>query len=864
MVLARILSKALPRQAQEMVLTRFDLFNRRKFLAVAWVALALTIMLAACLGPREAQARPTSREFIAQALSNPTGATPGDASLDAAQTDPSGSLDSAKTSLDQIEAQLGSDSLTDADLLKLRAALDPVQAELQAIIAAVTPKLNAVKARLEQIGPAPDPKANPAAAPEDPAVTAERVETSKAVAANDDLIKRANVALLRDNQLAGAIADHRRALFAASVFKSSSSIVAPSLWIEAVGDAPRRWSLATASFGEALSDAAQALAGRAAFYFAAMLAGLIAATLIATRLARKVLAQNGSEPSEFRKALTAFWIAISRTAIPVVAIGSLAALCHWFGFSADALKPLPEAVFTAVVAWSLALGLGRALLAPHRPAWRPVDLSDRVAQRLMSLLITLAALITVGRLIEALVEMVGASLALSVATRGSFTLLVGAALVRGLYGIAAAPDDSGDSHHPANLVDESPWWPAIRFAVWGATGLLIMADLFGYVAFSAFLVNQIAWTALISSLLFLLLKLVSEGFAEAFKPNSRLSRALVASVGLRRESLAQIAALMSGALTLGLYAIAAGLIVAPWGVQSHDMISAIKQAFFGFQLGDVTVSPSGVLAALVLFALGYSITHAIQTWLEKSYLPLTSIDQGLKVSIRTSVGYIGVTLSLLFAVAFVGINLSNLAYIAGALSVGIGLGLQGVVANFVSGLILLWERAIKVGDLVVVGGEQGFVRRINVRATEIETYDRGTVIVPNNNLMTGVVKNFVRGDRIGRVRIELHFAAGVDPERIREVLLDIARAHDEIVGIPAPIVLFTGFNANALDFVLIGYVANVERVDRIRSDLLFSAFARLQEEGLPPASTNTTLDIDFSQLAPALNRLIEQKAESQA
>lgn len=831
------------------------------FAALQIFSLVLALTASAAAGEKNAN-RPTPREFLAQALTNPAGAPA--LNPDAAQSDPAGSLDAAKQALDQIEAQLGSDRLADADLLKLRAQLDPVQAQLQAIIAAVTPKLNAVKARLDQMGPAPDPKANPAAAPEDPAVTAERADISKAVAANEDLIKRANVALLRDSQLGGVIAERRRALFAASVFKSSSSIVAPSLWIEAVGDAPRGLTMAQASFGAAASEAFNALGGRAALYFSVMLLGLVGATALAFRLAGKILTRDSEAPSEFRKSLAALWMGFSRTAIPVAALAALGALCHWFGFSGDALRPLPEAIFTAALAWSLALGLGRAVLAPTRPAWRPVDLSDRVAQRLMSLLIALATLITLGRLVEATVEMVGASLALSVVARGSFTLLVGAALVRGLYGIAAAPEEQGDLAHPANLEDESPWWPAIRFTVWSATGLLILADLFGYVAFSAFLVNQIAWTALVASLLFLLLKLVSEGFAEAFKPQSRLSRALVASVGLRRESMAQIAALLSGALTMALYILAAALIVAPWGVQSHDMISAIEQAFFGFQLGDVTVSPSGVLAALVLFALGYSVTHAIQSWLEKSYLPLTSLDQGLKVSIKTSVGYIGVTLSLLFAVAFVGINLSNLAYIAGALSVGIGLGLQGVVANFVSGLILLWERAIKVGDLVVVGGEQGFVRRINVRATEIETYDRGTVIVPNNNLMTGVVKNFVRGDRIGRVRIELQFAAGADPQKIREILLDIARSHDEIVGIPAPIVLFIGFSANALDFVLIGYVANVERVDRIRSDLLFAAFARLQSEGLPPASTNTTLDLDLGQLAPALDRYFARKIESEA
>ena len=199
-----------------------------------------------------------------------------------------------------------------------------------------------------------------------------------------------------------------------------------------------------------------------------------------------------------------------------------------------------------------------------------------------------------------------------------------------------------------------------------------------------------------------------------------------------------------------LYAVAALLIMAPWGLQSHDMLGAMKSAFFGFKLGDVTISPWSLLIALVLFGLGYTITTAVQNWLEKRYLPLTQLDQGLQASIRTSVGYIGFLLALLFAGAFLGLNFEKLALVAGALSVGIGLGLQSVVNNFVSGLILLWERTIWVGDLVVIGEDQGYVRRINVRATEIETTDRATMIVPNGNMMTGVVKNFVRGDRIGK------------------------------------------------------------------------------------------------------------------
>ncbi len=118
-----------------------------------------------------------------------------------------------------------------------------------------------------------------------------------------------------------------------------------------------------------------------------------------------------------------------------------------------------------------------------------------------------------------------------------------------------------------------------------------------------------------------------------------------------------------------------------------------------------------------------------------------------------------------------------------------------MVNNFVSGLILLWERAIRVGDWVHDRRRSGLCPRINVRATEIETFDRATMIVPNGQMVTGVVKNFVRGDRVGRIQIPVQVIWGTDPEKVREVLIDAAKSHEEVVGIPAPSVLFSNFSA---------------------------------------------------------------------
>ncbi len=785
-----------------------------------------------------------------------------------APADPAATLDSVKQSLKGVEIKLGDDNLTDADLVKLRGALDPLGAQIEGVIADVTPKLAAVKARLDQLGKPPDLKANPTAAPEDPAIAKERDEQQKLFAARDDLIKRAKLARLQVDQLYAQIAERRRTLFANSVFQTSSSILAPSLWMDVARDTPHNLGAAQASAVELASGFFQAFTQRGAWllgvFAVALLAGAAGAGLLARRFFPR--GKSGPAPDEFQKGVAALWFALATIAIPLGALLALSALAQWFSLSPDEYKPLSDALFRSVLRFAAAFGMGEAILAPRRPLWRPLNLSDRVARRLMSLLLLLAGLISLGDLFEGLDEVIGASLPVSVAAKGTFSLLVGLALIRGLYRIVAAPEADEDPAlgRPAHLADEGPWWPAIRFGAWAAIVAVIGADLVGYVALSAFLVRQIAWTAFVAGLLFLLQKAISEGLELAFRPNSHLGRALLASLGLRRERLAQIGVLLSGVVTLTLFGVAALLVLAPWGLQSHDMVGAVRSAFFGFKVGDVTISPSDLLFALALFVLGYTISHTIQNWLEKRYLPLTQIDEGLQASIRTSVGYIGLILSLLFAVAFLGINLEKLALVVSALSVGIGLGLQGVVNNFVSGLILLWERAIKVGDLVSVGDEQGHVRRINVRATEIETADRVMMIVPNGNLMTGVVKNYVRGDRIGRVRIPIQVLWGADPEKVRETLLDVVKSHDEVLGIPAPTVLFNNLGPNSLDFELICFVENVERAGRVRSDLMFAIFSRLPGAGMAIAGGSSAVNVSLPRIEPLLERYLHGDPENKA
>ena len=182
--------------------------------------------------------------------------------------------------------------------------------------------------------------------------------------------------------------------------------------------------------------------------------------------------------------------------------------------------------------------------------------------------------------------------------------------------------------------------------------------------------------------------------------------------------------------------------------------------------------------------------------------------------------------------AHVGLDLSNLAIVAGALSLGIGFGLQSIVSNFVSGIILLAERPIKAGDWISVGGSEGTVKKISVRSTEIETFDRATVIMPNADFISGSVKNFMYGNTIGRFILNIGVGYDSDPNQVKEILLECAKNHPLVLAYPESYVVFSDFGASSLDFELRGYLADCGNGLSVRSDLRFALFQRLKEEGI--------------------------------
>jgi potassium-dependent mechanosensitive channel len=740
-------------------------------------------------------------------------------------------LDADKLDLDQREAALQRRDLTSSDLARLRDGIDPIADRLRGIIADLSPGLDAARARLEQLGPKPK-EGQPA---ESADVLRERGEREAAVAEIDETQRLARGLLLQTDQLTDQISARRRSAFTRALFERNASLVSPELWSRVAADVPRDLRAIRFAFDDAVSRfGSNATGPRLAILGLALgvsLALYFGRRNIAPRLGHREAGVN--DPPQRRKLMAAWRVVLLGTVPAVLGSYVVYAALDATGLLPARLASVANAILVGLAFVAFVEAVTDGLLAPGKPNWRVVAMSDLSATRATAMAVGLAAVVSVAKVVDALNTSIAAALPVTIVTRGVFAVAAALVLAEGLRRFAVTETSEEACLGPYIPTDAGGGigGPA-RMVGWIAVAAVVLSSLGGYVAFSAFLVDQLVWVATVAGVLALAAVSADAFIGGTLKDDTRLATALQANTGLRRSSLNQIAVLGTGLVRAMLYAAAALLVLAPWGLDSTDLFSSIRAAFFGFRVGEVTISFSTIALAVAIFAGGFLITRAVQRWLENTFLPATELDAGLRNSISTVAGYFGFIVAIAAAFSYLGLSLDKIAIVAGALSVGIGFGLQSIINNFVSGLILLWERPIRVGDLVVVSDNEGYVRRISVRATEIQTFDRSTTIIPNSNLISGVVKNRVRGDRTGRVIIAVSVPRNQDPHHAAEVIAGCARAHPDVMREPPPRVQFKKIADASLDFELFAFVPDVNLQASVQSDLNYAIFRALSDGGL--------------------------------
>src|SRR5690606_23510593 len=418
-------------------------------------------------------------------------------------------------------------------------------------------------------------------------------------------------------------------------------------------------------------------------------------------------------------------------------------------------------------------GLGRALLSADRPTWRLISLPDAVASGLRWYPAVLAITLAAGWIAQKLATLVNASLAATVVQNSLMTLIVGTLLAHAMRRATRLRRPPAPDPHAASEPAPAPMPAGYFFArglVWAAVIVSFACLALGYIALGSFISRQTAWVLIVLGSAYLLNGLIedsSESILAAIRRNTGDEHYTRPMTRVRSQAIV----LVAGAGRLLVLLLALVLLAAPFGDGPTAWLQRLDYLHNGIAIGEIQLRPATMIFALVVLLIGFGAVKMVQVWLARQYLPTTSLDPGMRLSAATLFGYAGYVLAIGLALSAVGIGLERVAWIASALSVGIGFGLQAVVQNFVSGLILLAERPVKVGDWVTLDTIEGDIRRINVRATEIQMADHSTVIVPNSEFITKIVRNVTHENPLGRVQIKLALPLDCDAEQVHDLML---------------------------------------------------------------------------------------------
>lgn len=731
-------------------------------------------------------------------------------------------LATADRELKRLSGRVEGAKEDDTLLAELKVQVDALSGQILAATVATRPRLEEIKGRLTELGEPPGEGQPPEAA----IVTEERKRLIAERGAINALTGRAENLSVEARKLANGITATRRALFSNTLLKHTE--ISAATLAEAVKTTIGETQALSRSVGSWLTFAWNYK--RVPLLIAIFLSLCAALIFLAgsRRLFAPFLRHNGDEeePNYFRQLSVAFW----STVIPTVSATAFAASSYFFLNSFNVLRPdiAPILAITLAVAVVLLFitSLAQAVLSPQQSNWRLVRVSDRGARMLFISICAMAVVNVLDYLAGSISESLGSPVILTVAKSFVASIIIGLILMSMAWiRPMLRPDEPYDA--PGR-----PWPRLIWISLLLMGALLIAIPLAGYVGLARFIATQIIVTGAILVTMYIGIltgKSVSKqgAFAETLGGRYLERRFQLEQVGLDQIGLAA---------GLGIYALVVlffiPLILLQWGFQPADIESWAYRVLTEIRIGTITISLVGLLAGVLFFALGFVVTRWVQRWIDGNVMARSRVDAGVRNSIRTGIGYVGVGLAGLIGLSAAGIDLSSLALVAGALSLGVGFGLQNIVSNFVSGLILLVERPFKVGDWIVSGTTEGFVRRISVRATEIETFQHQSIMMPNSLLINASVGNWTHRNKLGRSEITVTVTYASDPRRVIDLLQEIAAAHPMVLKNPAPTVGFTAFGDERMTFELRIYVADVLTAGNVRNDIRVTIYERFRDEGI--------------------------------
>jgi len=484
-------------------------------------------------------------------------------------------------------------------------------------------------------------------------------------------------------------------------------------------------------------------------------------------------------------------------------------------------RALGETMVGGFVAAGLGLGLGRALKG-RESRDRPVDLPDTLASVLPFYGLIGGIALGLAGFVQRTSAILHASPTGWAAGQILILLIELPLLAAFLVAVGKSRGDSEPDTHQRNAP-----LAAMTAIGWAVLLLAVGAALTGHLATAVLLTQELIWASFIVTLAMLVARFLNALTGWLLGDDGRAGRFARHIMGLRRERIRQTCIVGSALATLLVWMVAISLILAPLGGAGASLVDQVRPGIVFDGLRQLNLAPKAVAVALFVLIAGVVMTRVTRRWLEQRFLPATALDPGVRSSIVTGIGYAGILAALLAATSALGISLDKITLVASALSVGIGFGLQSIIQNFVSGVILLLERPIEVGDWVSASGSEGSVRRIRVRATELETADGGIAIVPNSAFISSPVLNRAGAGVAGRVELTLTVTGADSPNAARDALLALMRGRDGVLADPKPQLLITGASADSYTFKLRAWSADGGDIDSLRSELIYTLVAGL-------------------------------------
>ena len=686
---------------------------------------------------------------------------------------------------------------------------------------------------------------NAEAGENDEAISAMREKYSSSVAGFKNKLIEANLLKAEVMRLKAMVGEIRGQMLLGNMFAKKNVLIVPKTFFKSIADAAVFfWTvcMSPVEWYKGLSEEERHdLYAKGWYVFLILGLALSFGLFVRSYIIRHWgYRRTEEQPRYWQKVLVAIVTALAYGVIPSLLIGGCLAWEMTNPVLYESLfgRVLSSAFFQALVITLMCAAI-RVVLAPWNGRWRLFNITDQRAERVFKsmtlsfiLIGVCAYLLHIARLKQFFEPTEELLLLLKVsfdAVKACVIILIAVSV----FGeIKSKTEDAADKlraveENVAGNEENEGVNTGVRVILFATLFSLLTfsVSLFGYPDLTSFIFNRFFATIFLLGMFVVVRRIVWDILCRGIVFWVRTFR-------MRKRLLSKVDFLMSLFITPVLVLVLVYMMLRLWGVSSSFMTYGIKKFIFGFKVGGINISLIAILTGLVVFVVSLTLVRMFKRRLSENLLTRINMDEGIKHSLVSGVSFIGVIISVILAISAMGVDLSNLAVIAGALSVGIGFGLQDIIKNLVSGIIILFERPFKVGDWVILGGEEGKIKQINIRSTELETWTKRSVIIPNATLISSSLVNLTHGDNWQRQSIFVGVSYDADVEKVTALLIECARSNKRVTKVPAPVVLFKDFGASSLDFELRFHVTDV-RTDYIASsEVRYTILRRFREEGI--------------------------------